>query len=60
MRQQLILGSTLPTVLFMAIFMLLLTHLYFTFSSQCSVESQILYAYNPFFEESPERTFGPQ
>lgn len=50
-KQKLLLGSTLPTVLFLAISMLLITHLYFTFASQCSVEAQTLQMFNPFFED---------
>lgn len=57
-KQQLLLGSTLPAVLFLAILMLLITHLYFTFSSQCSVEAQVLQTFNPFFEDGNDGANG--
>lgn len=48
-REHIVMGSVLALSLAAAITLLLVTHLFFTFASQTSVESGMLIDFNPFF-----------
>ena len=49
-KNNMVMASVLSISLFIAIGILLATHLYMVWANQCSVESGILMSYNPFFD----------
>mmetsp|Transcript_18585 Transcript_18585/g.28542 ORF Transcript_18585/g.28542 Transcript_18585/m.28542 type:complete len:206 (+) Transcript_18585:637-1254(+) len=49
-KNHLVMGSVLSVSLMVAIAILMFSHLYFIFTSTCSVEAPALVTYNPFFE----------
>ena len=54
-RQSMYMAAALSTALIVALTILLVTHIYFTWTSMSSVESAGLMDFNPFFEPTPSQ-----